>query len=701
MPLGIGDLRVQEELARRSTREEAVFSGAASSGKRHADFDFGGVQAVSGIFSKLSLYVNLPDYVVPQDSVLRLSYTASDLILQDISSLTFYMNGIPFASRAIIPSVESYSTVDYISVPADLLHNGYNLLEIEAYVRLTDDEGCRDDYNGANWIKINEPTCLRVIYDVVEDTSSLALFPFPFLSIMDKMGAGCAVTVSDAADASELTAAMMLMAGLGNEVPQQSEIELCRIGETDRQHVIYLGLQQNTQQELLDLLGQPVPNSGALVSRAQKDGREYLLVIAREKAALTEAVRYLADSTRVKQTQASSIHISVGEAQSYIDALNASGLTLQGQYTLRDILGHGASFYGPFHQEMIIYLPLSQDYALSSEGRFSLNIRYSENLDFDRSMMTVYWGSDIPLYSHKLTQEGAGGETVTFAVPADAAGKVSTSMMIAFELEMKDLDCTPRQLNMPWAYVAEDSTLYLPQGQSSSQGLDTLPVPFQKNKLLSDFLMVLPDYPEKAELVLAGRVMNMLGQGSVPYGSMRVLGASDFDSTMYDHNLLIVGTGENNALLRKINDSLFFQFTDDFSAVASNDKLILDSTYAATVGTLQIIASPFAQGRSALVVSAAGPEGLQSLTSLVSKEKNRWSLSREAVLVDGRGTAVSYQFTSLLPVVAEEKPTFTQIVAENQEPMLMMLIGLGCMFLVLLTVVIVLIRIRANKRDEE
>lgn len=316
-------------------------------------------------------------------------------------------------------------------------------------------------------------------------------------------------------------------------------------------------------------------------------------------------------------------------------------------------------------------------------------------------MMTVYWGGDIPLYSHKLTQEGAGGETVTFAVPADAVGKVSTSMMIAFELEMKDLDCTPRQLNMPWAYVAEDSTLYLPQGQRSSQGLDILPVPFQKNKLLSDFVMVLPDYPEKAELVLAGRVMNMLGQGSVPYGSMRVLGASDFDSTMYDHNLLVVGTGENNALLPKINDSLFFQFTDDFSAVASNDKLILDNNYAATVGTLQIIESPFAQGRSALVASAAGPEGLQSLTNLVSEEKNRWSLAREAVLADGRGTAASYQFTSLLPAEADEKPTFTQIVAENQEPMLMMLIGLGCMFLVLLTVVIVLIRIRANKRDEE
>ncbi len=701
MPLGIGDLRVQEELARQSTREEAIFAAAASSGKRHADFDFGGVQAISGIFSKLSLYVNLPDYVVPRDSVLRLSYTASDLILQDISSLTFYMNGIPFASRAIIPNAESYSTVDYISVPVDLLQNGYNLLEIEAYVRLTDDEGCRDDYNGANWVRINEPTCLRVIYDVVEDTSSLSLFPFPFLSIMDKTGASCAVTVSNAADASELTAAMMLMAGLGNEVMQQSEIELCRISETNRQHVIYLGLQQNTPQELLDLLGQPVPNSGALVYRAQKNEREYLLVIAREKAALTEAVRYLADSTRVRQTQAKSIHISVGEAQSYIDALNASGLTLQGQYTLRDILGHGASFYGPFHQETTIYLPLSQDYALSSEGRFSLNIRYSENLDFDRSMMTVYWGSDIPLYSHKLTKEGASGETITFAVPADAVGKVSTSMMIAFELEMEDLDCTPRQLNMPWAYIAEDSMLYLPQGQSSSQGLDKLPVPFQKSKLLNDFIMVLPDYPEKAELVLAGRVMNMLGQGSVPYGSMRVVGASDFDSTMYDNNLLIVGTGENNALLRRINDSLFFQFTDDFSGVASNDKLILDDNYAATVGTMQIITSPFAEGRCALVVSAAGSEGLQALTNLVSKERSRWSLAREAILADDRGTAASYQFTSLLPTEAEEKPSFAQVVAKNQEPMLMMLIGLGCMFLVLLTVVIVLIRIRANKRDEE
>lgn len=81
----------------------------------------------------------------------------------------------------------------YVSVPVELLTTGYNLLEILSYVRLTDDEGCRDDYNGANWVKIADTTCLRIYYEISDDADELYMYPYPFISLMNPDGAESAV----------------------------------------------------------------------------------------------------------------------------------------------------------------------------------------------------------------------------------------------------------------------------------------------------------------------------------------------------------------------------------------------------------------------------------------------------------------------------------------------------------------------------
>lgn len=699
IPMGVDDLRVQNELAQQALKNEAAFTDISLTGAAFADFYFNGVQTIQGIFSTLGLYAELPDYAKPVGGMLRLSYTASDLILAEYSSLTFYMNGTPFYSCAVYPS-SSAPTVLYIAVPVELMQTGYNLLEIGAYVRLTDDDGCTDDYNGANWIRIDEVTCLRLSYDIAENAGELSVFPYPFLSLTDQTGADCAVTVSDMAQNCELEAGLMLMAGLGTEVAQQNDIQFGRISQTDRKHVIYFGLRDNTSAELLKLLGTAVPPTGAVIRRVSTEEREYLLVISNEQAALSEAARFLADDTRVSQAHSVDSFISVGEAEAFIAAARRSGLAVEGLYTIKDILGHGASFSGPFEQRVTLYLPVAEDYALSSESRFTFQIRYSENLDFDRSLMTVYWGNNIPLKSCKLTKEGASGTTVTFAVPADAVGAAGTSMTIVFDLEIKDLDCTPRQLNMPWAYLAEDSTLYLPAGESSTLSLSNRPAPFQRGSNLDNVMVVLPDAPNAGELLLAGRTLSMLGVGSSPYGTLKVCHAAEFTAVDANYHLIVIGQNGSNSLLRRLNQDLYFQMNETMDAVLSNDKIILSDSYAREVGTIQLLPSPYAQGRALLVLSAPTDESLAAVTDRISADRKRWALEKEAVLVDTHGKASAYVFTTAATVAQEEeKPTFARVVVENREPMLFLLIGMACMMLVLVAVIVVLLKIRNNKKE--
>lgn len=243
IPSGVVDNFVQSEIEKQQSASDATaFEAGAAAGEYYADFTFGGVQTLSGITTTLSLYANLPKYAKPVSAVLRLSYTASDLILTDISSLTYYMNGTPFGSSKIVARSDGAQTVLYVSVPVELLTTGYNLLEILSYVRLTDDEGCRDDYNGANWVKIADTTCLRIYYEISDDADELYMYPYPFISLMNPDGAESVVAVSDAADEAELTAAMMLMAGMGNSLSAKNAMTLCRLSDAKSENVLYVGL---------------------------------------------------------------------------------------------------------------------------------------------------------------------------------------------------------------------------------------------------------------------------------------------------------------------------------------------------------------------------------------------------------------------------------------------------------------------------
>ena len=296
MPLGQDDMFVLSELERRQQEQKAEFELADAGDSEYADFYFGSIKVLHGITSSVGLYAKIPDYAVPTSAVLRVNYSASDLIVSEVSSLTFYMNSTPFHSVSIVNDVAGGQNVLYIEVPTHLMKTGYNLLEVLCYARLTNDEGCADDYNGANWVKLEESTCLRVYYDIAEEAKELSMYPYPFLSMTDETGADCAVAVSDAAENGEMSAALMLVAGLGSNLSTKNELLFTTIGQCDRDHVIYVGMARNTPKELLSLLDQEVPPTGAVIQRVQAGEKEYLLIVSNEEAALMEAVRLLQSS---------------------------------------------------------------------------------------------------------------------------------------------------------------------------------------------------------------------------------------------------------------------------------------------------------------------------------------------------------------------------------------------------------------------
>lgn len=662
---------------------------------RAAEFDLPAPRTIKGIFSTVGMYVTLPEYAEATEAIFRVSYTSSNLILDSISSLTFYVNGTPVYSCPVVYSAEG-PTVLYVRLPLGLFTDRYNLIQISGYVRLTDGEGCSDQNAEGNWIQFQEQSTLRVAYDIVDD-GQLSLYPYPFLSLADKQGAELDVAVSDRMDEGELAAALYTMADLGGAVEVDNETMMTAWSEASRARRIYFGLASNTPDELMALLAPDrVPSGGAVIKRVQTDGAELLLVVGDSGNALLEAARLLADDSRVPQLFSSVGTVRVGDARKAMERAVQKETAVTSAYTLGDILGRGLMLTGPFHQETTIYLPVPADYLLSGQSRFELLLRYSENLDFDRSMVTVYWG-DVPLASRQLSRENANGDMLSIVPPADLTDAPGTYLRIAFELEVKDLECTPRQFNMPWAYVSESSTIYLPAGRSGAFSLSSRPAPFQQSGSLNRVMVVLPDAPSAADLSLSGQALALFGAGTDAYGDLRVVRASDFDPTDADYNIIAVGVGES-AFVRAINEHLHFAFDGDYSAFASNESLTLDPAYARSIGVAQLIPSPYAADRAALVLSAASEEGLSLLNDLLREQKMTWELAGDAVVIDAKRRATSYVMRTERPL-AEEQPSWMDAIIENKGGIVFSLIGVGTMAILLMTAALLLIRLKGHNRE--
>ncbi len=663
---------------------------------RAADFDLPAPRTMKGIFSTVGMYVKMPEYAAATEAIFRVSYASSDLIIGSISSLTFYVNGTPVYSCPVAYSATGPAVL-YVRLPLALFTDSYNLIQISGYVRLTDGEGCSDQNAEGNWIQFQEQSTLRVSYDIVEDGGQLSVYPYPFLSLADKRGAELNVAVSDRMDEGELAAALYTMADLGGAVQGDNEVALTNWSTADRERRIYFGLSANTPDALTALLApDAVPNGGALIKRTRLEGIDLLLVIGDSGAALTEAARLLADDGRVAQLFVSTRAVLVGEAQIAMERAAQKETAVTNVYTLKEILGHGLMFTGPFHQEATINLPVPTDYLLSGQSRFDLTLRYSENLDFDRSMVTVYWG-DVPLASRKLSREFANGDTLSIVPPADLTDVPGTYLRIAFELEVKDLVCTPRQINMPWSYVAEGSVFYLPAGRSGAFSLSSRPSPFQRSGSLDHVMVVLPDEPGMVDLELAGHVLALLGAGTDAYGELRVVRASSFDPEDADANIIAVGAGES-AFARVINEHLYFSFDDNFSAFTSNESLTLDAAYARRIGVAQLILSPYASDRAVLMLSAASEDGLSFLNRLFSEQKLTWKLAGDAAMIDAKGQVTSYVMRADQPR-SEPQPSLMDAIVQNQGGIVFSLIGVGAMAILLMIVALLLIRLKGHHRD--
>ena len=655
---------------------------------------------LKGMFEKSGFFFKIQKYWDTAYVLAQIEYTVSPLITDDVpASLTFFINDQPIYSCGVNYE-DGVSQIVYVLIPTEYLREGFNEFAITGYVRLYDDDECLDDFSGANWISISANSFIEAGYDLADFGNKLSYYPYPLVSSIDPIGSSLTVFVPSAATEDELQTAFMLRGDLGNETTTEDRIAfrtLAHYGRSEGNALIvaeYERLPQDAK-DAYNAIGEEF-GEGAVVFEYEKGNGYVLVVTAADGKDLIEGACMLIDEDRVTQEKYSWAFVPTGSAQTVITNATLNSLISDGE-TIKSITNQdGIQFIGPFHQASTIYLPFSGCFVPGEGGKVEIKMRYSDNLDFDRSLVTVYWGS-TPVASKKLTAENADNDIFSFLMPSDVVGTHADSIMIAFDLEIQELYCTKRADQMPWAYVSGDSTFYLPSGVSSTYDLGLRPFPFQVLGRFNDLAVVVPDEMSDTEYALFGRIAALAGVNLSPYGTMNVYFASRYPLEKENANMIVLGTLKDNDVIQKLNDHLSFKFEDDGSRFASNTQLLLSKRYAAEISVLQIIRHPYQDGRAILVVSGADDGALSLVDRFAAVQENTWTFSGDTFVIDTDLETKSFRFLEVLP---EKEMSLSERMAQHKDAVLFTLISTAAMLILFVGALLILLRYRRNVNEE-
>ncbi|MEI6100541.1 MAG: cellulose biosynthesis cyclic di-GMP-binding regulatory protein BcsB [Eubacteriales bacterium] len=648
---------------------------------------------LSGLPAFATEYFNVGNWKI-QKAVLNLSLNLTQIALSNNSTVSVFLNGEQCYTQKLDPQNGAKQTLA-VNLPPDKVIKGSNTLVIEGYI-LTDQPASGgediDTLSGRNWMNMYKESSVQVLYTPLDTVATIADFISHFSSIDALENKNSAVAVTGNANDSEIAASMIALAGLSTNAElfyDQIAFESAdSISSLKQENILFVTEYSRLPGELKSLL---TPDQaaqaakGALLVLVKKDSQNILILTGDDSAALQTAARLIGNKDNISQIKSASMPI----AASY-NANTADSPVSQYQNITKD----GTYVNGAFGQSADFEIPYPQNRLLASGSEINLDIRYSDNLDFDRSMITVYINGR-PVGSKKLTQEGANGDIVSLQIPTDLNIAGSFTLTVNFDLAIKNKWSTPLVTKTPWGYIAGTSKIKLNSVDNPYLLFDSFPAPFVTDGALQNVALVIPDSPDSADWQAMSVIFKTLGKYMTSnHGGLTVMRASKAQK-LDGYNVIMVGAANRNTAIRNLNDKLLFQFTSDGSAINSNEKKTFDPTFSREFGTAQLIYSPYGTNKNAiLVVSGVTDEGMTSAASYLTI-KNLWQASGDGYVADSN-RIYNYKFKA----DNQKEPAFAEAVLNRTDLQQFILIAGLFIVIVLTALVIVAVKYRKVKKNE-
>lgn len=594
---------------------------------------------IQGVFGGYTFFFDTSKYwEVTEGSYFELIFSQSDIKDYMNSTLTIYLNDFPLKSILLN---EKTIKREHVKVPIlkDIIKEGYNEISIKIYHRITD-EPCKDVINPANWIVFHKESYVHLEFLEKKDSYSISDYPYPYLKISRDGASDAVILISDYFFSHELTAIMKLATNFGQRFKfEDINIDVYKFSDKknlDNKNVIFIGSVKNTPKEILSKLSEEElkwTNDGALIKEIESPyDKDYklLLILSQKKEYLLNAINALSKDSVIKQMTKNRkfiteiIDINDNNVEQDIDKI-----------ALKDLKYSNALLEGLFFQEVNFGISIPKNWEIIDGAKLVLKMRYSEALNFERSSVTIYI-NNIPIGSKKLVKENADNYILEIELPEDVRKSTYYNLKVRYYLENKDFDCSFIGQENSWAFIRNDSYLYLPHKDRKKAFLENYPNPFIKDNKLK-ILVVLSDTPSSSEISIAANISAFLGHETKRIDEIEVLSASEFRNINYDKNIIAIGIPKNNQFIKKLNDKLYIKFDESFSRFISNEKIKLLGEYSENLASIQLIDSPYSKGRQILIVTATNEVELKWAEKFLAEFEYAAKLKGDAIIIDRSG----------------------------------------------------------------
>lgn len=633
-----------------------------------------------GVFDSYRWIFNSNSKEGTERVTLNLEIESTDVLADKVKSyLTFSLNGSEFYSMEINKRNGEPQTLT-INLPGYLLKDGSNEVKVEGYLRCSD-EPCTDDYNTANWLVLGEKSNIELVEKAKVYGNKIIEFPY---GLSESYDSNNKIIIPDKYTDGELSSALKFQTLLGGINGNGEIVKWSDRGDLSKSNVIFIGSKEDGESNLPivsnDIKDLSLDNEAYIgVNNSPFSTRsdlKLISIISNSESELESAIKFLMNKDIYGQVSSSSTFVN-----SKLD-LDKEIKPISSIITLDELGISEMKVEGLFRKEVKIGYALPKNKKLSPGDKLELNLRYSENLDFDRSLFTVYI-NDTPIGSKKLEREKANNDNISIVIPKDVLNTSYLEIKLAYDLNLKGVECEKNQHEQPWGLVTGDSYIQINSRNTNEFYFNNYPTPFVEDWDINDTLFIIPDNLPSKDLTALGNMANLMGK-SMRYnlGKIGALSIGNLKDEHKDNNIIVYGTPNNNKLIKELNDSLWFKYDKDWSKFLSNEKLYLMDDYAKNIATFQLDYSSYSSGKFMLVLTSPNEELLTKSLVYLGKETEVYKLYGDGAVVDIDGNVRNFKYKEL-----EDAPMYEQIKGlEDGEKTLLIILGLIFTFIIVAAV---------------
>lgn len=632
----------------------------------------------SGAFSDHSTYFNVEEWWRNTKVYAEVDFCINQLIEDDEKAyMKLSVNGTPFYSEKISYKSDSEVQQVKVSIPSDLIKTGSNELKIETYLRASE-LPCVDDVNLANWFVIKNSTNIKATFNNIISNNKISDFPYPFLKNQDsnENSEDLAIVIPDDYSDSELSAAFILNSYLEKlNDSYKNKIAIVKYSDFPKKentNNIFIGRFNSFPNEFS---GESSNNNDCLIkisnsSYSKNPNIKNMGILCDDSDNLIKGVKTLENNDLVFQLNSDKYNVT--------DSLKEETVSgdKSGKVTFKELGIGEIQLKGPFRRESTMSYSIPKNRIFSPSDKIKLFMRYSENLDFDKSLVTVYI-NNTPIGSKKLQKDKCLNDEVELNLPKDVSNTNYLDVKIAFDLELSNDYCEKREEEMPWALVTGDSYLYI--GDSSVDGyyFNSYSAPFVKDEIFNDTAMIIPDKLSSSEINSLGKVVGYLGKDiSYNNGDFKAVSNSNVTDSDKKKNIIIYGTPKTNNLISGLNDELWFKYDKDYSKFLSNEKLQLTDPFSSKIANFQFDISKFNSQKAMLVLTSPDSEVLKNSLAYLSAAEMFKKLNGDCAIIDENGDVKTYKMKK-----ETSKPVYEKVEElSGNAKILLMITGLFLIF---------------------